>query len=324
MMLKPFEAFYQLASAAKNYLYEKEFFKSLHLNASVISIGNLSFGGTGKTPCIEFLANELSRGFKVAVVCRSYKARLTAPAKVDLSNPQKTEIYGDEACLLQKKLPQCQVWSGPVKFLTAQAADLEHPDLILIDDGFSHRQLQRDFDLVLFDTSYSNQDYFRESLESLKRAHAILLTKTHASSPELIEAAKLKILKYAPQLERSIFLSKTETLIEVSTEAPIFLFCGLAKPMSFRTSIHNLGYEVSKFRSFSDHFSYPLAAQKEILKEYTELKKQIPHLKLVTTEKDFVKLTDSDLLKVVIVAKHKMLLSDKDKVGLLEKIRTNL
>ncbi len=324
MMLKPFEAFYQLASAAKNYLYEKEIFKSVKVTPAVISIGNLSFGGTGKTPCIQFLANELSSEFKVAIVCRSYKARLKLPARVDLKNPKRAEIFGDEACLLQATLPQCQVWSGPQKYLTAKAAEADKPDLILVDDGFSHRQLRREFDLVLFDTSYLNQDYFRESLESLKRAHAVLLTKTQSASTDVIEGIRSRILKFAPHLERAIFLAKTETAVELPTSKKLFVFCGLAKPMSFRSAILDLGFTIAKFKQFADHFEYSEVAQAEILQEYLQLKKIDENLSLVTTEKDFVKLSNPELIKNIYVATHKMIVDEKQKVGLLENIRSSL
>lgn len=325
MILKPIEAIYQLASAAKNFLYDKEIFKSVKVSPSVISIGNLSFGGTGKTPCIQFLATELSTAFKVAVVCRSYKAQLKAARRVDLSEPDRAHVFGDEACLLQATLPQCQVWSGPQKYLTAQAAaDHGNPDIILIDDGFSHRQLRREFDLVLVDTSFLNHDYFRESLKSLKRANAILLTKTQAATPEMIAKTKSKILKFAPHLQHAVFSSNTETQVDLPTANPLFVFCGLAKPISFRSSLVKLGFDIIQFSPLDDHFDYTGAAEQKILKEFLELKKLHPKLCLVTTEKDFVKLTNSDLLKQLHVAKYRMVLDAKQKVGLLEKIRSHL
>ncbi len=323
-MRNPFESLYQLASATKNFLYENKVFKTYDVIPSVISVGNLSFGGTGKTPCIEFLATELASAFKVAVICRSYRASAKAPSRVDLKLLNCTKVFGDEACLLQSKLPQCRVWSGPQKFKTALAAQVDKPDILLIDDGFSHRKLMKDFDLVLIDASRAEAEYLRESYQSLKRAHAILLTKVHLSSSDKVEQLKSKILKNAQHLERAIFQARSETILDVAVGAPLFVFCGIAKPESLRASLVQLGFDVKNLVAYADHFAYSDAEQEGLYQNFLRLRNEFPKLALVTTEKDFIKLNHSKLLKDVNVTKHKMVLDDTNKVGLLEKIRANL
>ena len=115
MMLKPLELLYHLASATKNTLYDLNLIQSKKLTVPVISIGNLSFGGTGKTPFIQFVAENLKATKKIAIVSKSYKAQLKQAQRVDLNRENPAAFYGDEACLLQKSLPFCSVWSGPQK-----------------------------------------------------------------------------------------------------------------------------------------------------------------------------------------------------------------
>ncbi len=196
MILKPIQLLYEGLSNLKNFLYNYNFIKKTVIGIPVLSVGNLSVGGTGKTPCVCFLAQTLleKKMFRsIGIVSRSYKTALKSPQKVDLTRPQAAQIYGDEPCLLQKKLPACSVWSGPQKYLTAKLAVTQETfDLIIVDDGFSHRKLHRHFDLVLIDVTAPLSEYqvlpqgrLREPLSQLHRAHALLLTKTN-----LVEQSK--------------------------------------------------------------------------------------------------------------------------------------
>ncbi|MBC7742988.1 MAG: tetraacyldisaccharide 4'-kinase [Bdellovibrionaceae bacterium] len=322
-VLKAIEPFYHLASTIKNYCYDHQILRTYDLTPAVVSIGNLSFGGTGKTPCIEFLARELSSAFNVAIICRSYKSHLADATEVDLEHPQAASYFGDEASLLKKKLPQCRVYAGPTKYLTAQLASESQPDVILIDDGFSHRQLKRDFDLVLIDAT-EPQDYLREGLSSLKRCHAIIFTKTNLTVAEQVQELKQKILHYAPQLHSSIFYAQSKTSLDLASLAPLFIFCGLAKPKSFQNSLTEIGFKVAHTEFFADHFAYGPEVEARLHNQFVSLKKNKPELVLVTTEKDRIKLTHPELLKNLHVAEYKMILTESDKVGLLEKIRSNL
>ena len=190
MILKPLQWIYDFIIFIKNKSYDLGIFKKVFLDIPIISIGNLSVGGTGKTPCVYFVAKELfhEKLFKkIVIVSRSYKGKLKVAMPVNLILDNAAAVFGDEPCMLQSKLPFCTVWAGPAKFKTAQAAVLkDKPDLILIDDGFSHRKLSRHFDLVLIDATASLGNFqtlpvgrLREPINSLKRASAILLTKTN-------------------------------------------------------------------------------------------------------------------------------------------------
>jgi len=224
MILRPFEILYQCISKLRNYFYDTDWLESVRVEAPVISIGNLSFGGTGKTPCLVFLAQCFSPKLKVVVISKSYKSKLAEAEKVDLARANAAAYFGDEACLLKKLLPNCAVWSGPHKFRTAQVASLyEKPDLIFIDDGFSHRRLKRNFDLVLIDATKGFEDYWREGLNSLQRADAVMLTKTNFQTALQIERIQQKIVQRHPHLSRAVFLSETKTDLNLPSGSDLFV-----------------------------------------------------------------------------------------------------
>lgn len=328
MILKPVQFLYEFGSNLKNKFYDSTFLKKVKLSCPVVSVGNLSVGGTGKTPCVELLVSaflEQGKYKKIIVVSRSYKASLKQPQKVDLSLPNAVAVFGDEPCLLQTLLPQCSVWSGPSKSKTALAAELsEKPDLIIVDDGFSHRQLVRDFDLVLIDAT-APLNYFqtlpvgrlREPLSQLVRAHAVLITRANLVDDHKIEKIQKLILEANETLKKSIYLAKSLTSIEaVPAPAKLNVFCGLGNPKSFKTSLENLDYKIETFKEFPDHYQYSTADLDAILAE----SKKAPEQLLVTTEKDLIKIKNHPILEFIHVAKNKIEITDNKKGELIEKI----
>lgn len=324
VFLKPFELVYHLVGEARHFLFEKSILQSIQLPVPVISVGNLSFGGAGKTPCVVWLAKELSEKGKIVVVCRSYKASLTAPRQVDLNNPDAAAIFGDEACLLQTYLPFADVWSGPIKAETAKAAMISNPAVILIDDGFSHQRLKRNFDMVLVDTTRGFSEPLREFKKNIKRAHAVLLTKSHLVDEEQMTHLKKQIVELAPQLKDSIFQTQTELRLGFDKSQPIMAFCGLGRPETFWIDLKKNGYQVLHQQAFPDHYSYSLHDQKKIMARFYDLKNENHDLKLVTTGKDLVKLTDEELLKAVHIAEHSFVIKPESKEILLEQIWKSL
>jgi tetraacyldisaccharide 4'-kinase len=324
-LLKPLEFLYQSVSRLKNFFYDRDFAHATDVGVPVISIGNLSFGGAGKTPCIIWLARELAAKKRITIVCRSYKSDLSSPLKVDLTKPDAALIYGDEACLIQSELPGCTVWSGPSKTETALAAVKDdHPQIILVDDGFSHRKLKRNFDLVLIDTTQGFESYQREYAGELKRAHAVILTKTHLASVRQIDFLKSKITEQIPHLKDSIFNAVTKINVPVSQAKPLFAFCGLARPESFWQDLAKAGYQVLKRTAFSDHQKYTDFEQKKIVAQFLDAKNEYKEIQMVTTAKDRIKLSDPELLKSVHVVQHAFDMDEKAKEALIAKIRSTL
>lgn len=320
-ILKPIEKIYHLLVGIKNYLYDRQLIKSVNIKFPVISVGNLAFGGVGKTPCVIFIGEELSSEYKINIVTKSYKATLTEPKKVNLNLQHAAQLFGDEACLIQSKLPNCGVWSGPNKASTAAASTINQPDFILMDDGFSHRRLKRNFDLVLIDATQGFNTYQREPISSLRRAHAVLITKVNLSGHSAVTEIENKILSLAPHLAGAVFFSRVKTELELDRKFPLFVFCGLGRPDTFIQDLQRQGYNIVRTKYYPDHFNYSEAEQNNILAEYFELHQKFENMKLVTTEKDLIKLTESSLKNILFTPKHRIELDSDQKEALLEKIR---
>lgn len=317
------EKFLHLLVGAKNRLYNFNLIKPVKLNIPVISVGNISFGGAGKTPTVIFLAQEFSKTKNVTVICKSYKAQLLSPSEVNCDETNAAQIYGDEACLIKSKLKNCNVWSGPDKTKTAITCLSQKPDLIILDDGFSHRKLHRQFELLLVDATQGFQTYLREPLSELKRADAVLITKSNLVDRLQIESLKNTILKFNPKLLHSLYESKSETVLNVNLESPLFIFCGLAQPDSFINGLIKKGFFIAHKILLADHFQYSEKKECEILNKYFLLKKQYPNLEIVTTEKDRVKLTHKKLINELNTADHFIFIEESEKGDLFEKIRSS-
>lgn len=323
-ILWPAEKVYHFFVTTKNFLYDRKLLRPVLIKFPVVSVGNISFGGVGKTPFIIFLAQELAAERKVNIVTRSYKGSLTSPRTVNLQEADATAVYGDEACLIQKLLPNCSVWSGPNKASTAAACTINQPNVILVDDGFSHRKLQRNFDLLLIDATVGIDDYLREPSRNLKRANAVVITKTNLVEAPTVSALEKRILSLATNLAGHIFTSEVSTRLAAKVTEPLFVFCGLGKPETFVLDLQKQGYAIAEQIFYPDHYSYSLADQQKIFDRYTKLKSSQAVLKLVTTEKDFLKITLPALKDILVVTEHRITMAAGQKEVLLEKIRQAL
>lgn len=319
--LKPIEKIYHAAVNVKNYFYDSGLAKPTRLGIPVVSIGNLSFGGVGKTPCVILLAEELSKYYQINVITKSYKAELKEPRRVDLSSIEAWKLFGDEACLIRSKLHNCNVWSGPNKSETALASLVDEPTLCLLDDGFSHRKLGRNFDLLLIDATEGLEGLLREAKSHLKRAHAVLITKINLVGSHTLSAIKEQVLELAPALENNIYFSSVKTELKVDKKDPLFVFCGLGKPETFVQDLQNQGYNIAYKKFFDDHHQYNLNEEQEIYKEFLSLQEKTKNLQLVATEKDFIKLGYSELKNAINLTQHKIEINKEQKEVLIEKIR---
>ena len=322
--LRPIEKIYHFLVGTKNFLYDRKLIEAIELRFPVVSVGNISFGGVGKSPFIILLAEELSLEYQVNIVTKSYKAAATEPQKVDLSISDPAALFGDEACIIQEKLPACSVWAGPNKASTAAASSINQPDIILIDDGFSHRRLKRNFDVLLLDATEGLNNYLREPRRNLRRAHAIVITKINLTSSTAVKELEKAILQLAPELKNSIFKSSMMTTLKIDKGRPLFVFCGLGRPETFCQDLVQQGFNILKKTFFPDHFQYSLASQKELLEKYLKLRAMHDDLKLVCTEKDYIKINYQPLKECIVVAFHKLTMEANEKEVLLEKIRQTL
>jgi tetraacyldisaccharide 4'-kinase len=276
-------------------IYSSGLLKKIKLKAPVISVGNLQFGGSGKTPFVMFLLSHFS-GRKIAVISQSYKANLSHPEKVDLAISNFFKRYGDEPSLIKKNFPQVDVWCGPVKWETAQCADQhDNYDLIILDDGFTHHKLSRDLDIVLVDGSRKFSTFqlpphgrLREPIEALKRSDLVLLTKIKSlnENANLFEAigdigVELGLINY--EIDDS----------EVKIDARYLLFAGIGNFDYFKKNAIEKKVPVAEFQQFANHSDYSEDKQLQIL---SELKKS--GLRGLTTTKDKIKLTNAELIRL--------------------------
>lgn len=181
---------------ARNWLYDQKIITSTQLSIPVISVGNITMGGTGKTPFIQWLLKELlDLGFHPGVVSRNYGAREAQEGLVTFSS-HAAQHFGDEPVLLKMNFPHVPIYAGAKKWRSAkQLCELDKSiDVLLVDDGFQHRRLARDMDIVLLDTSVHKSDYAwpplgraREPFSAVKRAQVIVFTKWEQRNPETVD-----------------------------------------------------------------------------------------------------------------------------------------
>ncbi len=286
--------------------------RQVRLTAAVISLGNITVGGTGKTPAACLVAKYLqSRGIAVALLNRGYRAKKEKETAV-MSDGEHILLSaaegGDEACLLARTLPGIPVLIGRDRSRSGQlAVDLFHARVLVLDDGFQHWRLRRDLDIVLIDGTnpFGNgkllpRGMLREPMAQLCRAGLFILTKTDQVSRPDIEAIYTVLRRYNPQapIAESIHqarwcisfadwnsLKPRETCRLLPKGTRVVAVSALGNPGSFEETLRTAGYEVVQAMRYDDHHQY---SQEDAL----AMKRQADAAEavLVTTEKDAVKL----------------------------------
>ena len=293
-ILFPLAFLYWLITFIRNWLYDKGIFKSYSFNIPIIAVGNLSVGGTGKTPQIEYLIRLLSDNYSVAVLSRGYK-RATEGFILADENATASSI-GDEPFQFYSKFPNIQVAvdanrkNGIEKLLQLQ----DKPDVVLLDDAFQHRKVKAGFYILLtaYDDLFS-EDYIlpfgnlREPSFGKKRADMIIVTKCPDDLSELAQAKIKKQLKVDKavyfttiQYDDYVFGNDTQLLVsEIQLESKV-LVAGIAKPKLFFDFLKN---ETDGTLVFPDHHHFSKQDCEQILAKANGRK-------IITTEKDFVRL----------------------------------
>ncbi len=277
------------------------------LPSKVISIGNLTLGGTGKTPAVIALAQEAKRrGLMPCILTRGYRGRAKGPCFVSKGDKPLMDARqaGDEAFLMADLLRGIPVVKGKERYkaglLATESLQVPSSSLIFIlDDGFQHWRLHRDIDILLIDATnpFGNESLFpegimREPLSAMKRAHFIIITRADMVEPGAIREITGKIRQY--NLESPVFTAshRATGLTDISGIARgldylcgkrIYAFSGIANPAYFQATLALNGAQVVKFRKFRDHHIYTQ-------KEMDNIIKDAGGLDIVTTEKDLVKL----------------------------------
>jgi len=310
---RPLSPLYSILMANRSNLYRKGIFKRHKMNVPVISVGNLLMGGTGKTPLVHYIAELLlHHNRKPAVLSRGYKGTSSSPINV-VSNGKEILMNaaeaGDEPRLLAETLPGVPVLTGKKRFMTGRyAIDRLGIDTIILDDGFQHLAVDRDLDLVLFSahTLLGNGRVLpggelREPLSSLNRADGFIITgvsrKLERGVEEFISFLKQRFPRQPVftghyQTHEKILQADQENteflpVAEIINKS-LFGFCGIAQPMSFKSTILKEKLNLSDFISYPDHYLY---SRPEII-SLVERAKKMGAKGLITTAKDFVKLKE--------------------------------
>ncbi len=304
---RPFSPLYSGLMVARQTLYQKNFFKRHKVSVPVISVGNLTLGGTGKTPMVIYLARLLNQK-KIAVVSRGYRGKARGAVNV-VSDGHKVLLdanqAGDEPNLMASSLPGVAVLTGSKRINPARyGVEQLGAELVILDDGFQHMSLQRDVDIVLFrvDTFMGNNRVFpggdmREPLAALRRANCFVLTCVDDVNKAKADAIQQALEKKFPATP--VFQASYEAVGLVPANGDVVpvgsfscgAFCGLASPHHFRKSLEQIGLDVVFFKGFADHHLY----SKKELQRVAKLAQQAGATALVTTEKDMVKLAAAQI-----------------------------
>ena len=276
MNLNPLSAIYGSAVGVRNALYDHRFLRSKSLQGSVISVGNLSSGGSGKTPFVILLGELLkSRGIRFDVLSRGYGRRTRGVLLVDPGGLPRD--FGDEPLLIARRL-QAPVVVGEKRYEAGRFAESRFgPQIHLLDDGFQHRGLARDFDIVLVTPEDARDRLLpagrlREPARSLERADAVVLTS--GALPESF-----------PLEGKTVWRVRRGIAAENVPPRPV-VFCGIARPRNFLLQLRAAGIDPVAEAFFRDHHAY---TEKDV-RDLLQLRQRSEAGGFITTEKDAVNL----------------------------------
>ena len=296
-VLMPLSLLYAGSTALHRYFYRSGILKAGRLPRPVVSVGNLTAGGGGKTPIVMWLADTLSnKGIKTAILSRGYGRRSRETLIVDPEGPW--ENYGDEPSMMAGRLKGVAVAVSHKRMLAGLELYQDREiDLFILDDGFQHRALERDLDIVVIDGQrrFGNgrllpAGALREPVTRLSGADFIIVTKSRHRDIEF--ESYLNLHSQAPVLwshyraaGMSMVASGMAPLTDKEPDGPFVAFCGIAAPESFRKTLDNSNIDIAQFLIFPDHHPYSAAEVDKIMDAAVRSRA----VGLVTTEKDAVR-----------------------------------
>ncbi len=282
---------YGFIAQLRHMLYDLDLLTGRHAGVPTISVGNLTVGGTGKTPFVEGLArSEGERGIRVAILSRGYGS---------------SNGYADDEQLSSKVPSTVRRWTNPDRIDAAREAIRSfHPDLLLMDDGFQHRQMARDLDIVLVDglRRFGNgyplpAGPLREPVAQIRRADVVVITRTNRISTDELRNVRRNLKRYLPPDVSFLYAEHRPVRIvehasgegvetAVLNNEPFLAFCGIGTPESFeRTLRDDLRLDPVDLVTYPDHYRYTDSDRQELLERAREEGANC----LVTTRKDAVK-----------------------------------
>lgn len=306
IILIPISLLFRLGVFFRNFLYNSGIIKAKVLDPKIISVGNISAGGTGKTPFVELIMEYLLKKKKFAViVSKGYKREFDDIKVVETGfrnekHELNTENLGDEALMLLENLSAAGLEGGLLvvgddKTKTAKfAASKFKPEIIIIDDGFQHRKLYRDLDIVILNPDSDKHmipaGKLREPLKNYKRADLLVINNKFVKNPVNENRRNMPqvISSYVFEGFRGI---KGNTLEKEEIKSAT-VYCGIGEPDSFRLLLNELNIKIDEFITFPDHHNYSNEELEGLMRSFA----QNGSSHLLTTQKDFVRLKNSELV----------------------------
>lgn len=298
-LLAPLSWIFSLGVLIRRALYHVGFFKSRSVDRPVLCVGNLTTGGTGKTPWVALITEKLSSNYpETVILSRGYSGDFSGVMTVNQDTDPRT--CGDEPLWLFKKTKR-PVYISRQRLAAAEKAKTErNVDLFVLDDGFQHWALKRDFDFILLDASVKKTHYrmlpwgrLREPFSALKRAQAVVFNKCNYASPQVIQELEKEVKRYVD--DSRIFYADFEfhrwsllweNTSGTSLHGPIALTCGVGNPDAFIKTVQDLGLEIGREFLYPDHHFW----KPEDVEKITYQMRQRDLKNLVMTEKDAIKL----------------------------------
>ncbi|MEK9628103.1 MAG: tetraacyldisaccharide 4'-kinase [Nitrospinota bacterium] len=307
--------FYLLGHHFRLWAYRWGIFPRRSLDCRVISVGNLTLGGTGKTPFVMMIAETLrGNGFKPAILTRGYGGKSKKPVNVVCDGKSlllSPDRVGDEAVMMAEKLKNVPILTGSDRFQTGRyALENYEVDTLILDDGFQHLALRRDLDILLCDHQrpLGNNHLFpagelREPPSETRRADMVCFTRYFGGPIKFPQ----KYLGTIPQIKTHLRLDSLINMengevcdVEILKNQPVVAFCGIANPEGFRKILQDTQVQLKIFKAFPDHHDYTLNDIKQL--ESKALQEGAKFI--LVSEKDAVKLKDMNFTlpfyKVVI------------------------
>ena len=340
ILLMPLCGLYSAIVFIRNYCYNVGVFKQKKLPCVVISIGNIVVGGTGKTPTVAAIAKLMQRtGSNVAVLLRGYK-RQSAEKMLIVSDGKNRlcsrEECGDEAYMLTHQLSDIAIIIGKRRYLTGETAiDQFDCNVVILDDGFQHRQLARDLDILTIDAtlpyglgSLLPIGTLREPVSSIKRADIIILTRTDVTGID-IEQLKTELNQFAPTTPILESIHKPTSLYQLNrtddtstiplnnlSGKRLLAVCGIGNPKAFAATLERHNPDKVELLAFPDHHVYTESDLQTIEHEMKRCEAEW----IVTTQKDEQKLASLNTDLPIFVLAIELVITEGEKV-LLEKLQ---
>lgn len=302
ILLLPFALLFGVVVAIRNWLYDKNILKSSSFGLPLICVGNLSVGGTGKSPMVEYLVLHLKTQFKVATLSRGYKRKTKGYA---LANAQTTAIeIGDEPLQFYKKFPDVPIAIGEERLVAIPQLLHDRPDteVIILDDAFQHRAVKAGLNILLTDCgNLFTRDFYlptgdlRDARSSYQRAQIIIVTKCRSDMP--LQEKEALIKEIGPKKGQAIFFTTIaygapyhitrHRFGHLHEHTEVLLITGIANPRPLKTFLENR-VQVYHMMHYNDHHIFTVDDWRDIKKRFNNMDAE--QKLILTTEKDAMRL----------------------------------